>query len=107
MSEKATLQLDGKTYEFSVVTGTEREKAVDIHTLRDSTGLITLDDGYANTGACSSAITFIDGEKGILRYRGYNIAELAEGSDFLEVCYLLLHGTAKIHRSTHEEPKSA
>ena len=92
MSEKATLQLDGKTYEFSVVTGTEREKAVDIHTLRDSTGLITLDDGYANTGACSSAITFIDGEKGILRYRGIPIEELAVKSKFVETAYLVIYG---------------
>jgi citrate synthase len=92
MSDKAKLQLDGKTYELSIVTGTENEKAVDIHTLRDETGFITLDDGYANTGACSSAITFIDGEKGILRYRGIPIEELAVKSRFIETAYLVIYG---------------
>src|SRR5580658_459816 len=92
MSEKAKLQLDGKTYELSVITGTECEKAVDIHTLRDVSGFITLDDGYANTGACSSAITFIDGEKGILRYRGIPIEELAVKSKFIETAYLVIYG---------------
>src|ERR1700689_2857069 len=92
MNEKTILQLDGKAYELPVVTGTEGEKAVDISTLRDTTGYITLDDGYANTGACSSAITFIDGEKGILRYRGIPIEELAEKSTFIESAYLLIYG---------------
>jgi citrate synthase len=92
MSEKAKLQLDGKTFDLSVVTGTEREKAIDIHALRDETGYITLDDGYANTGACSSAITFIDGEKGILRYRGIPIEELAVKSKFIETAYLVIYG---------------
>jgi citrate synthase len=92
MSEKAKLQLDGKTHELPIVTGTEGEKAVDISTLREATGYITLDDGYANTGACSSAITFIDGEKGILRYRGIPIEELAVKSKFVETAYLVIYG---------------
>src|SRR5271166_2582408 len=92
MSEKAILQLDGKSFELPIVTGTEREKAVDISTLRDKTGYITLDDGYANTGACSSAITFIDGEEGILRYRGIPIEELAVKSKFIETAYLVIYG---------------
>ena len=92
MNQKAQLQLEGKTYELPTVTGSEGEKAVDISTLRDTTGYITLDDGYANTGSCSSAVTFIDGEKGILRYRGIPIEELAEKSTFVETAYLLIYG---------------
>ena len=92
MAEKATLSVGGKTYEFPLVEGTEKELAIDIKTLRSSTGLITLDPGYKNTGSCESAITFLDGEKGILRYRGYSIEELAEKADFLEVAYLLIFG---------------
>ena len=92
MSEKATLKVNGKTYEFPVVEGTENELAIDIKTLRSSSGVITLDPGYKNTGSCESAITFLDGEKGILRYRGYAIEELAEKADFLEVAYLLIFG---------------
>ena len=92
MAEKATLSVGGKTYEFPLVEGTEKELAIDIKTLRSSTGLITLDPGYKNTGSCESAITFLDGEKGILRYRGYAIEELAEKADFLEVAYLLIFG---------------
>lgn len=93
MAEKATLQYKGKTYEFPVIEGTENEHAIDIKTLRAASGgLITIDPGYKNTGSCESAITFLDGEKGILRYRGYSIEELAEKADFLEVCYLLIFG---------------
>ena len=88
----AKLQLDGKTFEFPVVTGSEGERAIDISTLRQKTGWITLDEGLANTGSCRSAITYIDGENGILRYRGYAIEELAERSTFLEVSYLLIYG---------------
>ena len=88
----AKLTFDGKDVSLPVITGTEGETAVDIQKLRASTGLITLDPGFGNTGACRSAITFIDGEKGILRYRGYDIADLAEKSSFLEVAWLLLHG---------------
>jgi len=84
MSDKATIEYNGKKYEFPVVNGTEDEFAVDIKTLRSVTGgLITLDPGYKNTGSCESAITFLDGEKGVLRYRGYAIEELAEKAYFL------------------------
>lgn len=92
MSEKATLEYQGKTYEFPVVKGTENEVAIDIKTLRASSGIVTLDPGYKNTGSCESAVTFLDGEKGILRYRGYSIEELAEKADFLEVAFLLIFG---------------
>jgi citrate synthase len=88
----ARLILEGKEYELPIVRGTEGEKAVDISSLRKATGYVTLDKGYENTGSCRSAITFIDGEKGILRYRGYPIEELAEKSTFTEVAYLLLYG---------------
>ena len=92
MSDKAQLILDGKTFEFPTTEGTEKEKAIDINSLRDSTGYITIDSGYKNTGATKSAITFLDGEEGILRYRGYSIEELAEKATFLEVAYLLIYG---------------
>ena len=93
MADKATLQYNGKSYELPVIEGTENEHAIDIKTLRtDSGGLITIDPGFKNTGSCESAITFLDGEKGILRYRGYSIEELAEKADFLEVAYLLIFG---------------
>ncbi len=92
MSDKATIEYNGKRYEFPVIKGTEDEIAIDIKTLRSSTGIITIDPGYKNTGSCESAITFLDGEKGILRYRGYSIEELAEKADFLEVAYLLIFG---------------
>jgi citrate synthase len=90
---KASIEFKGNKYEFPVVTGTENENAIDISKLRASTGgLITLDRGFKNTGSCESAITFLDGEKGILRYRGYAIEELAENASFLEVAYLLIFG---------------
>jgi citrate synthase len=92
MGDSAELRVDGKVYALPVVTGTEGERAIDIRKLRDQSGLITLDAGYANTGSCRSAITFIDGDKGILRYRGIPIEELAEKSTFLEVAYLLIYG---------------
>ena len=88
----AILNYDGKAVTLPLIRGTENEAAIDIEKLRAQTGLITMDPGYGNTGSCRSAITFIDGEKGILRYRGYDIAELAEKSTFLEVSWLLLHG---------------
>ena len=75
-----------------MLTGTENEKALDVSQLRKNSGVITYDDGYGNTGSCESSVTFIDGDKGILRYRGYDIAELAEKANFLEVCLLLLNG---------------
>jgi len=92
MTDTAKLVLDGQTVELPVVVGTENEKGIDVTRLQSSTGYLTLDPGYANTGACKSAITFIDGDQGILRYRGYDIAELCEKSTFMEVCYLLIHG---------------
>ena len=92
MSKTAKLEFEGKTYQFPVVTGTEGEKAIDISQLRSKTGLITLDPGYANTGSCASSITFMDGEKGILRYRGIPVEQLAEHSSFIETAYLLING---------------
>jgi citrate synthase len=88
----ARLTLDGKSYDLPVVVGSEGEVGVDITQLRAKSGAITLDPGYANTGACESAITFIDGEKGILRYRGYPIEEIAGRAQFTEICYLLVYG---------------
>jgi citrate synthase len=92
MADMATLVVDGQSIELPVVEGSEGERAIDIRKLRSETGIITLDPGFANSGACRSAITFIDGEKGILRYRGIPIEELAEHSSFLEVAYLLIYG---------------
>jgi citrate synthase len=102
----ATLSYDGKSVTLPLLRGTEDEVAIDIEKLRAQTGLITMDPGYGNTGSCKSAITFIDGEKGVLRYRGYDIAELAEKSNFLEVSWLLLHGelptSGQLTEFTHE-----
>lgn len=92
MAKAATLQIEGKKYELPLVVGTENEVAIDITQLRGQSGAITIDPGYKNTGSCESAITFLDGEEGILRYRGYSIEELAEKADFLEVAYLLIFG---------------
>tara|TARA_R110002049_G_scaffold131504_1_gene290276 strand:- start:17949 stop:19232 length:1284 start_codon:yes stop_codon:yes gene_type:complete len=92
MSNNAILEYNGKKFEFPVIEGTENELAIDIKTMRATTGMITIDPGFKNTGSCESAITFLDGEKGILRYRGYSIEELAEKADFLEVAYLLIFG---------------
>ncbi len=92
MGEIAKLELEGKVYEFPVIEGTENEKAIDISNLRSETGYITLDIGYKNTGATKSAITFLDGEEGILKYRGYPIEELASKATFIEVAYLLIYG---------------
>ncbi len=92
MSEIAKIELEGKVFEFPVITGTENEKAIDISNLRQDTGYITLDTGYKNTGATTSAITFLDGEEGVLKYRGYGIEELAEKASFIEVAYLLIYG---------------
>ena len=92
MSDSAILQYAGKSYEFPVIQGSENELAIDIKTLRTGSGIVTIDPGYKNTGSCESAITFLDGEKGILRYRGYSIEDLAEKADFLEVAYLLILG---------------
>ena len=92
MSENVKLTIEDKDYEFPVVTGTENEKAIDISDLRSKTGYVTLDNGYVNTGATTSSITYLDGEAGILRYRGIPIEELAQKSTFVETSYLLIYG---------------
>jgi citrate synthase len=92
MDTNAELMLDGKKCKLPIVEGTEKERAINISSLRNETGLITLDDGYGNTGSCESKITFIDGENGILRYRGIPIEELAEKSTFIEVAHLIIMG---------------
>jgi citrate synthase len=118
MGEIAKIELDGKIYELPVITGTENEKAIDISKLRDLSGYVTLDTGYKNTGATKSAITFLDGEEGILHYRGYPIEQLAEKASFIEVAYLLIYGelptndqlksfedSIKKHTLVHEDMK--
>ncbi len=92
MSDTARIELDGQVFEAPIITGTEQERGLDITKLRSATGFITFDEGYANTGAAESAITYIDGDAGVLRYRGYPIEQLAERSSFLEVSYLLING---------------
>jgi citrate synthase len=93
MADIATLEVNGKKLELPVIKGTENELAIDIKTLRGTSGgVVTIDPGYKNTGSCTSAITFLNGEEGILRYRGYSIEELAEKANFLEVAYLLIFG---------------
>jgi citrate synthase len=92
MAQSAKVEVNGKTVELPLIVGTENETAIDIGKLRGATGAITMDHGYANTGSCESAITFLDGEQGILRYRGYPIEQLAESSSYVEVSYLLIHG---------------
>ena len=92
MSDKAKLIFEGKEHLFDVVRGSESEKALDVSSLRSNLDLITIDPGFKNTGSCKSAITFLDGEKGILRYRGYSIEDLAKNADFLQVAFLLIYG---------------
>ena len=92
MGEIAKLELNGVVYEFPVIEGTENEKAIDISALRGKTGYITIDPGFKNTGSTTSAITYLDGEQGILKYRGYPIEQLAEKASFIEVAYLLIYG---------------
>ncbi|GAB3338316.1 citrate synthase [Marivirga atlantica] len=92
MADQAKISFNGKEYDFPIVEGSEKEQAIDISKLRAGSGLITIDPGFKNTGSTKSAITFLDGEKGILRYRGYSIEDLAEKSTFLEVSYLLIYG---------------
>ena len=93
MSKNASLEIDGKSFDLPIIYGTEKEQAINISSLRASSGgLITIDPGFKNTGSCQSGITFLDGEKGILRYRGYSIEELANKADFLEVAFLLIFG---------------
>ena len=92
MAHTALLQVDGKEVTLPVIVGSENEKAIDVHNLRADSGCITYDGGYGNTGSCLSAITYIDGDAGILRYRGYPIEQIAENSTFIETAYLVLHG---------------
>lgn len=119
MSQTATISYDGNSYECPVVEGSEGEKGIDISKLRAQSGLITIDTGYKNTGSTQSAITFLDGEKGILRYRGYSIEELAQKASFIEVAYLLIYGELptqaqldkfdnriKKHNNLHEDIKT-
>jgi len=110
MTDIAKLQIGDNSYEFPLVKGTENEVAINIKTLRGATnGVITIDPGFKNTGSCESAITFLDGEKGILRYRGYSIEELAEKADFLEVAYALIFGdlpTEDQLKTFHDDIKS-
>ncbi len=119
MREMAKLSYNGKELEIPVVEGSEKELGIDIANLRSKTGLITLDEGYVNTGSTTSAITFLDGEKGVLRYRGYPVEELAANCDFVEVCYLLIYGhlpkrqelelfrnSIRLHTMLHEDMKS-
>ena len=111
MSHTCRIELDGKTHDFPIIQGTENERAIDISALRDRTGYITLDDGYGNTGSCTSAITYIDGDQGILRYRGIPIEQLAENSTFVETAWLVIWGrlptqeelTRFSHRLTQNE----
>jgi citrate synthase len=92
MSDKATIIVDEKKFEYPIVVGTEGERAIDMRDLRDDTGCITYDEGYGNTGSCLSNITFIDGEAGILRHRGYPIEQLAKHSSFISTAYLIIYG---------------
>ena len=92
MSKKVTLQYNNEEYNFDLLEGSENENAIDVSSLRTEANLITLDPGFKNTGSCKSSITFLDGEKGILRYRGYSIEELAKNANFLEVAFLLIFG---------------
>ncbi|QCE41932.1 citrate synthase [Psychroserpens sp. NJDZ02] len=103
MSDKATIEINGEKHEFPLIVGTENEIGIDIKTLRAVTGgVTTIDPGFKNTGSCESAITFLDGEKGILRYRGYSIEELAEKADFLEVAFLLIFGELPTKAQLHK-----
>jgi len=92
MAKSAKIEFNGNSYSFTVITGSENEQAIDINDLRSRTGLITYDPGYKNTGHCISEITYLDGENGILRYRGYSVDELCQKKSFLEVAYLLIYG---------------
>jgi citrate synthase len=118
MAEVVELKVNGDTHTFPVLTGTENEKAIDISKLRDLSGLITLDTGFKNTGSTKSAITFLDGDNGVLRYRGYPIEQLADQSNFVEVAYLLIYGelpntsqlaefndSIRLHSNIHESYK--
>ena len=109
MSNKATLHINGQDFDFPIIQGSEQECAIDISKLRAETnGIITIDPGFKNTGSCQSSITFLDGEKGVLRYRGYSIEELADKANFLEIAYLLIFGnlpSTEILEKFHEDIK--
>ena len=92
MSKKVSINYNDQNFELDLVKGSENENGIDISSLRNSANLITLDPGFKNTGSCKSSITFLDGEKGILRYRGYSIEDLAKNANFLEVAFLLIYG---------------
>src|SRR5665213_2465654 len=102
MAHTATLKLDDKDYPLPVLVGTEGERAVDVRKLRAETGYICYDQGYGNTGSCESAITYLDGENGILRYRGFPIEQLAQGGDFGETAYLVIYGELPNKAQRHE-----
>ena len=92
MDQTGTIRLGNENYNFPLILGSEGEQAIDVRMLRSESGAIAFDEGYGNTGSCLSDITFVDGESGILRHRGYPIEELAEHSDFLETAYLIIYG---------------
>src|SRR3546814_16117498 len=98
MSENAELKVGENVYTLPIITGSEEEQAIDISKLRAESGLVTIDPGYKNTGSTQSAITFLDGENGILRYRGYPIEQLAEKATFPEVIYLLIYGDSPVRK---------
>ena len=102
MENTVQLIIDGKSYELPIVIGSEGERAIDIATLRKETGLITLDPGFVNTGSCKSAITFMDGAKGILRHRGIPIEQLCEHSSFVETAYLLINDALPTYKELHD-----
>jgi len=102
MENTVQLIIDGKSYELPTVIGSEGERAIDIATLRKETGLITLDPGFVNTGSCKSAITFMDGAKGILRHRGIPIEQLCEHSSFVETAYLLINDALPTRKELHD-----
>ena len=106
MSNKAELKVNDKVYELPIIEGSEGEKAVDISKLRAESGLITLDVGFKNTGSTKSAITFLNGEEGILKHRGYTIEDLAANSEFLEVAYLIINGKLP-NKEEYEKYKKA
>jgi citrate synthase len=102
MSEKATLTIEGKAYEFDITVGSENEKCIDITKLRSQTGYITMDPGFGNTGSTYSSVTYVDGAKGVLRYRGYPIEDLAKKSTFVETAYLILYGELPNKEQLHQ-----
>ena len=102
MSKKVSINYNDQNFELHLVKGSENENGIDISSLRNSANLITLDPGFKNTGSCKSSITFLDGEKGILRYRGYSIEDLAKNANFLEVAFLLIYvELPNLEHSTH------